>query len=151
MAASVNKAILIGNLGRDPEVRYTNSGMAVCNFSIATKESFNDRAGAKQERGDAVDAGVDRAGQHRVLAVGRALERNDFDRVTGRRELLIEIRRDAVDELEGPDAENLFILGVAGHGDQEQDGGGDYGHGGANTAQGGANILAGLNGLGAEM
>lgn len=50
MAASVNKAILIGNLGRDPEVRYTNSGMAVCNFSIATKESFNDRAGAKQER-----------------------------------------------------------------------------------------------------
>jgi single-strand DNA-binding protein len=50
MAASVNKAILIGNLGRDPEVRYTNSGMAVANFSIATKESFNDRGGARQER-----------------------------------------------------------------------------------------------------
>jgi single-strand DNA-binding protein len=50
MAASVNKVILIGNLGRDPEVRYTTSGQAVANFSMATKEVFNDRSGTKQER-----------------------------------------------------------------------------------------------------
>jgi len=37
---SVNKAILIGNLGRDPEVRYTQSGKAICNFSMATTESW---------------------------------------------------------------------------------------------------------------
>ncbi len=52
MAASVNKVILIGNLGRDPETRYTNSGSSVTNFSIATKESFADKSGNRQERTD---------------------------------------------------------------------------------------------------
>ncbi len=49
---SVNKVILIGNLGRDPEVRYLPSGNPVANFSIATSESFTDRTGAKQDRTD---------------------------------------------------------------------------------------------------
>ncbi len=48
--ASVNKAILIGNLGRDPEIRYLPSGQPVASFSIATTENFNDRTGARQER-----------------------------------------------------------------------------------------------------
>jgi len=48
--AGVNKAILIGHLGRDPELRYTQSGAAVCNFSIATSEKWTDRSGEKQER-----------------------------------------------------------------------------------------------------
>src|SRR5882757_10400108 len=52
MAASVNKVILIGNLGRDPETRYTNSGSSVTNFSIATKESFADKSGTRQDRTD---------------------------------------------------------------------------------------------------
>ena len=47
---SVNKAILIGRLGRDPEVRYMPNGEAVCNFSIATSETWNDQHGQKQER-----------------------------------------------------------------------------------------------------
>ena len=48
---SVNKAILIGRLGRDPEVRYMPNGEAVCNFSIATSETWNDRqTGQRQER-----------------------------------------------------------------------------------------------------
>ena len=47
---SVNKAILIGNLGRDPEVRFTGSGKAVANFSIATSEVFSDAQGQRQER-----------------------------------------------------------------------------------------------------
>ncbi len=47
----VNKVILIGNLGRDPEVRYTPSGVAVANFSIATSEEWKDKdSGQKQER-----------------------------------------------------------------------------------------------------
>jgi single-strand DNA-binding protein len=50
--ASVNKVILIGNLGRDPEVRTTPSGQTVASFSVATSESFNDRSGARQERTD---------------------------------------------------------------------------------------------------
>ena len=52
MAASVNKVILIGNLGRDPETRFTNSGSSVTSFSVATKESYQDKSGARQERTD---------------------------------------------------------------------------------------------------
>ena len=49
--AGVNKVILIGRLGRDPEVRYTPSGVAVANFSIATSEEWKDKdTGEKQER-----------------------------------------------------------------------------------------------------
>lgn len=48
---SLNKVMLIGNLGRDPEVRYMPNGDAVCNFSIATSESWTDRnTGQRQER-----------------------------------------------------------------------------------------------------
>ncbi|MCY3762688.1 MAG: single-stranded DNA-binding protein [Gemmatimonadetes bacterium] len=46
----VNKAILIGNLGSDPEVKYTPSGVPVANVSLATNESWTDRNGERQER-----------------------------------------------------------------------------------------------------
>jgi single-strand DNA-binding protein len=48
--AGVNKVILLGNLGADPEMRYTADGTAVCNFRIATTEKFKDRQGNMQER-----------------------------------------------------------------------------------------------------
>lgn len=48
--ASVNKVILIGNLGKDPEVKYTPSGAAVANFNIATNESWTSKEGKKEER-----------------------------------------------------------------------------------------------------
>ena len=47
---SVNKVILVGNLGRDAELRYTPSGAAVAKFSLATTEVWNDKAGQRQER-----------------------------------------------------------------------------------------------------
>ena len=50
MPASINKAILIGRLGKDPEVKYTSSGQAVANFSIATDETYKDRNGEQQRR-----------------------------------------------------------------------------------------------------
>lgn len=51
MSGSVNRVILIGNLGKDPEVSYTPSGVAVANFSIATSESWTDKnTGEKVER-----------------------------------------------------------------------------------------------------
>lgn len=50
MAGGVNKVILVGNLGADPEVRFTPSGQAVANFRIATSESWTDKSGQKQER-----------------------------------------------------------------------------------------------------
>ena len=48
--ASINKAILIGNLGADPEIRYTPSGTAVANFNIATREQWTNKDGEREER-----------------------------------------------------------------------------------------------------
>lgn len=48
--ASLNKVMLIGNLGRDPEVRYTSAGTAVASFSIATSEKFKSKSGEWEER-----------------------------------------------------------------------------------------------------
>jgi single-strand DNA-binding protein len=61
---SVNKAIIIGNLGADPEVRYTQSGTAVANLSIATNERWTDKSGAKQEKTE----------WHRVVVFGNTAE-----------------------------------------------------------------------------
>jgi single-strand DNA-binding protein len=47
---SVNKVILVGRLGRDPETRYTGGGQAVANFSVATDESYKDKNGERQKR-----------------------------------------------------------------------------------------------------
>jgi single-strand DNA-binding protein len=63
--AGMNKAILIGNLGKDPEIRYTPSGTAVANFSIATSESWADKeSGEKRERTE----------WHRIVAWGKLAE-----------------------------------------------------------------------------
>jgi single-strand DNA-binding protein len=50
MSGSVNKVILVGNLGRDPEIRSMNSGDRVCNLSLATSERWKDKSGEQQER-----------------------------------------------------------------------------------------------------
>ena len=47
---SVNKVILIGHLGQDPELRYTNEGTPVCNMNIATSETWKDQSGTQQSR-----------------------------------------------------------------------------------------------------
>jgi single-strand DNA-binding protein len=48
--ASVNKVILVGNLGKDPELRYTQSGVAFCSFSLATTDNWTDQSGQRQEK-----------------------------------------------------------------------------------------------------
>jgi len=60
----VNKVILVGNLGRDPEVRYTKEGTAVANLNLATTETWNDGSGQRQERTE----------WHRVVAWGKLAE-----------------------------------------------------------------------------
>lgn len=50
MAKSVNKVILVGHVGKDPDVRYTPSGTALAKFSVATNEAFKDKSGEWQER-----------------------------------------------------------------------------------------------------
>ena len=51
MARGINKAIIVGNLGRDPEVRYTANGNAIANITVATTESWKDKqSGERQEK-----------------------------------------------------------------------------------------------------
>ena len=50
LMASVNKAIIVGNLGRDPELRHTGSGTPVCEFPIATSERYQDKGGEWQDK-----------------------------------------------------------------------------------------------------
>jgi single-strand DNA-binding protein len=61
---SVNKAILVGRLGRDPETRYTSAGQAVCNFTLATDETYRDRSGERQKRTE----------WHRIVVWGKQAE-----------------------------------------------------------------------------
>ncbi|MBX5480980.1 MAG: single-stranded DNA-binding protein [Myxococcaceae bacterium] len=65
MAGGINKVILIGNLGNDPEIRFTQGGQAVANFRIATSESWTDKSsGQKQERTE----------WHRIVVWGKLAE-----------------------------------------------------------------------------
>lgn len=50
MSKGINKVILVGNLGNDPELKSTNNGGSVCNLSVATSESWNDQQGQRQTR-----------------------------------------------------------------------------------------------------
>jgi single-strand DNA-binding protein len=61
MASGLNKVLLIGRLGKDPEVRYTTTGGSVATFSIATNENWTDKNGQKQERTE----------WHRIVAWGK--------------------------------------------------------------------------------
>lgn len=61
---SVNKVLLIGRLGNNPEIRYTNTGTAVANFNLATSENWNDKNGQRQERTE----------WHRVVVWGKLAE-----------------------------------------------------------------------------
>lgn len=61
---SVNKAILVGRLGRDPETRYTSGGQAVANFTLATDETYKDRSGERQKRTE----------WHRIVLWGKLAE-----------------------------------------------------------------------------
>jgi len=62
--ASVNKAIILGNVGKDPDIRYTADGAAIANFSVATSENWKDKAGNKQEKTE----------WHRISAFGKLAE-----------------------------------------------------------------------------
>ena len=62
--ASINKVTLIGNLGKDPEIKYMPSGDAIANLTLATTESWKDKAGEKQEKTE----------RHRISMFGKVAE-----------------------------------------------------------------------------
>jgi len=74
MAGGVNKVILVGHLGADPDMRYTPSGQGVCELRLATSESWNDKNGQRQERTE----------WHRIVVWGRTAENCGQDLDKGR-------------------------------------------------------------------
>lgn len=125
--ASVNKVILIGNLGADPELRYTpNGNRAVCNLRIATSETFKDKAGNKQEQvewhrvtvwGDQAEA------CHKYLSKGRSvyvegrLQTRSWDDKDGTKKYSTDIVADRVLFLGGGKGEQRAPGGSVGAGD----------------------------------
>ncbi|MDP9267604.1 MAG: single-stranded DNA-binding protein [Acidobacteriota bacterium] len=101
MSKSVNKVILIGNLGKDPEVKYTPSGMAVAKFSLATNERFKDKEGAWQDRTEwhnlvAFQRTAEIAGEYlkkgRTVYIEGSLRTNSWDdKETGQKKYKTEI------------------------------------------------------------
>ena len=109
--ASVNKVILIGNLGRDPELRYTQGGQAVANFTMATSERFTGRDGEQQERTEwhrIVTWGKTAENCAQYLAKGRSayiegrLQTRDWEDKEGNKRQTTEISAQRVQFLGGP-------------------------------------------------
>jgi len=137
MARGVNKVILVGNLGADPDVRYSASGSAVTNISIATSESWNDKkTGERQERTE----------WHRVTLFSRLGEiAGEYCRKGSQVYIEGSLRTDKYqDKKTGEDrystsivANNLQLLGGRGDGQgQGQSGGMSSSMGGANRGGG---------------
>jgi single-strand DNA-binding protein len=135
MAKSVNKVILLGNLGKDPEIKFLPSGQAVANFGLATTERYKDKAGEWQDKTewhnitaygrqaeiirDYVKKG------HKLFIEGRLTTRSWDDKDTGKKVYRTEIV-----------VSDLSLL--SGRGDGEGGGGGSYGGGrGASGSSGG--------------
>ena len=102
---SVNKAIIVGNLGRDAEVRYTPGGTAVANISVATTETWNDKSGQRQEKtewhrvaiwGKTAEAIGEYLTKGRQVYVEGRIETRQWDDKDGQKRYTTEIRSDRV-------------------------------------------------------
>lgn len=134
MARGINKVIIVGNLGADPEVRHTGGGTAVCSFNVATSESWTDKqSGEKQERTE----------WHRVKMFGRLAEIAGEYLKKGR-QVYIEgsLRTDKYTDKQGVEkystdiiANEMQMLG----GNEGGSGGGQRSQGGGQQRQGGGN------------
>jgi single-strand DNA-binding protein len=116
----INKVILLGRLGRDPELRYTQGGQAVANFTVATNESWTNRDGERQERTE----------WHRIVAWGKQAEFCG-NYLTKGRQVYIEgrIQTREWEDKEGEKRRTTEIIaqtiqGVGGRGEGSSEGGG---------------------------
>jgi single-strand DNA-binding protein len=137
MADGVNKVILVGNLGKDPEVGYTQSGTALCKFSLATGESYVNNAGERQDKtewhnivvwgkqGENVGKYLSKGRQ--VYIEGKIQTRSWDDEKTGQKKYMTEINAQRV----------VFLGGRSDGGGQAQGGGAQRGGAQGGGAQGG--------------
>jgi len=130
---SVNKVILVGNLGKDPEVRFTNSGSAVARLSVATSEVWNDRDGNRQERTEWHNVVVwgkqgENCGQY--LAKGRqvyvegSIRTRSYDDKSGNKRYVTEVVAQRVQFLGGGGGTRLAQQAESAPADDAQSGGG---------------------------
>jgi single-strand DNA-binding protein len=145
--ASLNKVILIGNLGADPEVRYTASGSPVANFRIATSEQWTDRNGEKQERtewhrivvwGKQAETCGEYLRKGRSVYVEGRLQSREWEDKDGNKRTTVEVNADRV----------LFLggRGEGGGGGGGYTGGGGGGGGGYSGGGGGGGYSGGGGG-----
>ncbi len=116
---SLNRAMIIGNLGQDPEIRYTPSGLPVVNFSLATDERYLDKDGKRQERVEwhrVVVIGKRGLTCHQYLKKGRQvfverrLRNREYEaKVDGRKQQRTEIVASRVQFLGAPPAEQIEV------------------------------------------
>ena len=136
MAKSVNKVILIGNLGKDPEVKYTPSGVAVAKFSLATNERFKNKQGEWEDRTEwhnlvAFQRTAEIAGEYlkkgRTVYIEGSLRTSSWDdKESGQKKYRTEIV-----------VNDLVLLGGRGEGGSDHEGGGQRSRG-ASAGGGGA-------------
>ncbi|MBN2528774.1 MAG: single-stranded DNA-binding protein [Deltaproteobacteria bacterium] len=144
MADGVNKVILVGNLGKDPEVSYTQGGTARCRFPVATGESYQSNTGERQERtewhnvvvwgkqGENVGKFLSKGRQ--VYIEGRLRTRSWDDEKTGQKRYMTEVNAQKV----------VFLGGRTEGGSGPSQGG----HSGGGGFPGGGNDGGGFNGGG---
>ncbi|MDJ0868528.1 MAG: single-stranded DNA-binding protein [Myxococcota bacterium] len=127
--AGVNKVILIGNLGRDPELRYTKNGQAVANFSLATSEQWNSRDGQREERTEwhrivawakTAELCAQYLSKGRTVYIEGQLRTRDWEDKEGNKRQTTEIHAQTVQFLGGPRGAG----GAGGGGGQDSPGGG---------------------------
>lgn len=123
--ASVNKAIVMGNLGADPELRYTQGGAAVCNLRVATNERWRDKDGAQQERTE----------WHAIVVFGKQAENCEKYLKKGR-SVFVEGRIQTRD-WEDKDGNKRYTTEIVAQTVQFLSGGGDYDDGGGYSGGGG--------------
>ena len=109
---SLNKVILIGNLGRDPEVKYLPSGQAVANFSVATNERWQGKDGKTEERTEwhrivVFGKSAENCGEYlskgRSVCIEGRLQTREWDDKSGQKRSTTEVIADNVQFLRGPD------------------------------------------------
>lgn len=145
MADGVNKVILVGNLGKDPEVSYTQSGTARCRFSLATGDSYTDSSGERQDKTEwhnivvwgkqGENVGKYLAKGRQVYIEGKIQTRSWDDQKSGEKRYMTEIN-----------AQRVVFLGGKGGGGQGgggQGGGGGYSQGGGGYEGGGGGFSGG--------
>lgn len=140
MAGSLNKVLLIGRLGRDPEMRYTASGQPVANFSIATDETYTGKDGQKVEKtewhrivvwGKQAEFCGNYLTKGRLVYIEGKLETRKWQDKDGQDKYTTEIKADRVVGLDSRQAEGGYSQGSSGaypRGPQAQQGAGPGGH-----------------------